>query len=66
MKNKLEKAKAAGKAEEVKELEAMCAKMAAAALEAVNTRDEVAPKEKAIIDEVKASQAARKAAKKAA
>ena len=31
-----------------------------------NTRDEVAPKEKAIIEEVKASQAARKAAKKAA
>lgn len=67
MKKKLEKAKAAGKdAEEIKALEESCAKMREEALKAVNTRDEVAPKEKAIIDEVKASQAARKAAKKAA
>ena len=44
----------------------MCAKMREEALKAVETRDEVAPKEKAIIEEVKASQAARKAAKKAA
>lgn len=67
MKKKLEKAKAAGKdAEEIKSLEESCAKMREEALKAVNTRDEVAPKEKAIIEEVKASQAARKAAKKAA
>lgn len=66
MKKKLEKAKAAGNADEIKALEASCAKMREEALKAVETRDEVAPKEKAIIEEVKASQAARKAAKKAA
>ena len=66
MKKRVEKAKAAGNEADLKELEAMCAKMREEALKAVETRDEVAPKEKAIIEEVKASQAARKAAKKAA